>query len=84
MGLRPFELDDIVLEGYREQNQRFSQKILKSFELALTDYLEGDIYYKVSSPEQNLDRCMSLLTYALRAENQLDYMRRQIDARIAD
>lgn len=51
---------------------------------ALTDYLEGDIYYKVSLPEQNLDRCMSLLTYALRAEEQLEYMRRQIDARRAD
>ena len=27
---------------------------------ALTDYLEGDRYYKVSYPEQNLDRCRSL------------------------
>jgi|GEM_PF-1982055 len=40
MGLRTFELDNIVLEGYREQNQRFSQKILKSLELAIADYLE--------------------------------------------
>jgi hypothetical protein len=22
----------------------------------LTDYLEGDVYYKISRPEQNLDR----------------------------
>lgn len=48
---------------------------------ALTDYLSGDIYYKVSFPEQNLDRSVSLLTYAQRAEGQLGYMRRQISAK---
>jgi len=31
---------------------------------ALTDYLNGNIYYKVSYPEQNLDRCKSLFQFA--------------------
>ena len=30
---------------------------------ALTDYLNGNIYYKVSYPEQNLDRCKSLFQF---------------------
>jgi hypothetical protein len=44
MGLSPFDLDDIVLEGYREQNQRLSQKLLKSLELTISDYFEE--YYQ--------------------------------------
>ncbi|WP_347924787.1 aminoglycoside phosphotransferase family protein [Pontimicrobium sp. SW4] len=31
---------------------------------ALTDYLNGNVYYKVSYPEQNLDRCKSLFQFA--------------------
>ncbi|NNF18754.1 MAG: aminoglycoside phosphotransferase family protein [Flavobacteriaceae bacterium] len=31
---------------------------------ALTDYLMGDVYYKVNSPEQNLDRSLSLFRFA--------------------
>ena len=31
---------------------------------ALTDYLNGNIYYKVNYPEQNLDRCKSLFQFA--------------------
>jgi Ser/Thr protein kinase RdoA (MazF antagonist) len=45
---------------------------------ALTDYLSGDIYYKVSFPEQNLNRSLSLLTFAQRAEEQLDFMHRVV------
>jgi len=38
---------------------------------ALTDYLNGNIYYKVSYPEQNLDRCKSLFQFArLALDNQ--------------
>jgi len=43
MGLLPFEIDDIVLEGYREQNQRFLQRLLSSLESTIKDYLDG--YY---------------------------------------
>jgi thiamine kinase-like enzyme len=31
---------------------------------ALTDYLNGNIYYKVTYPDQNLDRCKSLFKFA--------------------
>ncbi len=31
---------------------------------ALTDFLNGNIHYKVSYPEQNLDRCRSLFQFA--------------------
>ena len=31
---------------------------------ALTDYLNGNVYYKVSYQEQNLDRCKSLFQFA--------------------
>ena len=31
---------------------------------ALSDYLNGNIHYKVSYPEQNLDRCKSLFQFA--------------------
>ena len=34
---------------------------------ALTDYLMGDIYYKVSRPDENYDRARSLLHFALLA-----------------
>lgn len=34
---------------------------------ALTDYLNGNIYYKVTYPEQNLDRCKSLFRFAFLA-----------------
>jgi len=30
---------------------------------ALTDYLNGNIYYKVSYQDQNLDRCQSLFEF---------------------
>lgn len=31
----------------------------------LTDYLNGNIYYKVSNPDQNLDRCRSLFHFTV-------------------
>lgn len=44
LGLQPFEIDNIVLEGYREQSQRYSESLLRSFESTITDYLEE--YYQ--------------------------------------
>ncbi len=41
---------------------------------ALTDYLLGDIYYQIAYEGQNLDRSMSLLTFAKRAQEELPYM----------
>ena len=39
---------------------------------ALTDYLSGDIYYQVSYPDQNLDRCISLFRFASLASKKSD------------
>lgn len=42
---------------------------------ALTDYLNGDVYYKVAYKDQNLDRCLSLFCFTAKVKEQLDYMR---------
>ncbi len=42
---------------------------------ALTDYLMGDLYYKVSYSEENLDRARSLLHFAGLALRNLEQMR---------
>ncbi len=41
---------------------------------ALTDYLNGDIYYRVSYEEQNLDRALSLFNFTQKAIIEIDYM----------
>lgn len=49
---------------------------------ALTDFLSGDIYYQVAYDMQNLDRSMSLLTFALRAAGELDYMHEVVQKKL--
>lgn len=39
MGLQSFELDDIILRGYREQNQSVLQSLLRNLEQAIKVYL---------------------------------------------
>ena len=44
---------------------------------ALTDYLNGNIYYKVSYKNQNLDRCISLFEFtkkALKYQDDITYI----------
>tara|TARA_B100000029_G_scaffold143887_1_gene139097 strand:- start:280 stop:1335 length:1056 start_codon:yes stop_codon:yes gene_type:complete len=41
---------------------------------ALTDYLNGNIYYKVSYPKQNLIRSRNLFTFSKLAEKNKDFM----------
>jgi Ser/Thr protein kinase RdoA (MazF antagonist) len=41
---------------------------------ALTDYLNDNIYYKVSYENQNLDRCLSLFDFTNKALLEIDYM----------
>lgn len=41
---------------------------------ALTDFLNNNIYYKVTHESQNLDRCQSLFDFAKKALNELDFM----------
>lgn len=49
---------------------------------ALTDYLNGNIYYKVSYENQNLDRCQSLFYFSNKALQEIDYMDRTIRERL--
>ena len=41
---------------------------------ALTDYLRGNIYYKVTHENQNLDRSLSLFAFAAKASEHMEYM----------
>lgn len=41
---------------------------------ALTDYLNGNIYYKVNYENQNLDRCLSLFDFSIKALDQIPFM----------
>jgi len=45
---------------------------------ALTDYLNGNIYYKVSYPKQNLIRSRSLFTFSELALKHQDFMKKTI------
>ena len=46
---------------------------------ALTDYLNNNIYYKVSYETQNLDRCLSLFDFAEKSLAELPYMKSVIN-----
>ena len=50
---------------------------------ALTDYLNGNIYYKVAYENQNLDRCLSLFDFTQKALNEIRYMEDIIKAKLA-
>lgn len=45
---------------------------------ALTDFLNNNIYYKVSYENQNLDRCQSLFAFSEIAHYNLDYMKNKV------
>lgn len=45
---------------------------------ALTDHLNGNIYYKVSYENQNLDRCLSLFDFTNKAFLNIDYMKKKV------
>ena len=46
---------------------------------ALTDYLNDNIYYKVTYENQNLDRCLSLFDFTQKALNELEYIRKTLE-----
>ena len=45
----------------------------------LTDYLEGDVYFKTSRPAHNLDRCRTQIALVKSIEEQEDAMRRFVE-----
>lgn len=46
---------------------------------ALTDYLNGNIYYKVSYENQNLDRCFSLFDFTKKVFAKFSFMTKVVD-----
>ncbi len=65
--LREVEVENLALAGKIitiETGLRF-----------LTDHLSGDIYFRTSRPDQNLDRCRAQFALAASIEAQLDAMR---------
>ena len=46
---------------------------------ALTDYLNGNIYYKVRYENQNLDRCKSLFDFTKLVVNEQKFIKTVID-----
>lgn len=49
---------------------------------ALTDYLNNNIYYKVSYENQNLDRCLSLFHFTNMALQEIDFMEEVIKQKL--
>ncbi len=49
---------------------------------ALTDYLKGNIYYKVAYENQNLDRCLSLFYFTEKALDEMAYMQEVINRKL--
>lgn len=65
------------------ENLPFSGKLI-TFEIAirfLTDYLEGDVYFKVKRPEHNLERCRNQLRMVESIEEQSKRMKDLLLAR---
>ena len=82
-----FELFDAVLRGYLEGAGSFltteeSKSLIAGAKVIvfeqgirfLADYLAGDTYYKISRPEQNLDRCRTQFKLLASIELQEDEM----------
>lgn len=50
---------------------------------ALTDYLNGNVYYKVGYENQNLDRCLSLFEFTKHAINEQSFIKLTIDRNLS-
>ncbi|MFS4456050.1 phosphotransferase enzyme family protein [Maribacter sp. 2304DJ31-5] len=80
-------LFNAFVEGLAHNGPFLTERELKSLPLgtafmpfihglrALTDYLNNNIYYKVSYENQNLDRALSLFDFTKKALDQLDFMK---------
>ena len=49
---------------------------------ALTDYLNGNMYYKVAYENQNLDRCLSLFDFTKKALHEMAYMEKVVKEKL--
>ena len=82
-----FEMFEALLRGYVSNAGKFLNPVelnllpfsgkLITLEIGtrfLTDYLEGDVYFKIHRPEHNLDRCRTQFKLVESIENQMDRM----------
>jgi hypothetical protein len=77
---------DEFLTGSERQYLAFSGKLI-TFEIGLrflTDFLEGDIYFKVHRPGQNLDRCRSQFKLVESIARQEERMQKLVESHVAD
>lgn len=87
-----FEMFEALLRGYLNGANAFLNQTEKSLlpfsgklitlEIGirfLTDYLDGDHYFKIKRPNHNLDRCRTQLKLVESIETQFDAMRRLND-----
>ena len=88
-----FEMFEALLRGYLSAAGKFLNPLEKSLlpfsgklitlEIGirfLTDYLSGDVYFKVKRPGHNLDRCRTQLKLVASIEEQFDAMRKLTDS----
>jgi len=80
------KLFEAFVDGLAKNKSMFSQKEIETMPWgavlmpflhgirALTDYLNGNIYYKVAYENQNLDRCLSLFDFTGKALDEMGYM----------
>lgn len=59
LGLLPFQIDSVLLDGYREQNQRRLQQLLRNLEATAIDYLLEYYEHKHTLPENFYGLLMS-------------------------
>lgn len=81
---------EAFLDGIAVQKSMFSKEELRTMPWgavlmpflhgirALTDYLNGNIYYKVAYENQNLDRCLSLFDFTRKALDEMGYMEKVV------
>ena len=88
-----FEMFEALLRGYLSRAGKFltpteramlpfSGKLI-TLEIGtrfLTDYLEGDVYFKIHREEQNLDRCRTQLKLVESIEEQMDKMQQLLES----
>ena len=88
-----FEMFEALLRGYLSAAGQFLNPLEKSLlpfsgklitlEIGirfLTDYLSGDVYFKVKRPGHNLDRCRTQFKLVSSIEEQFDAMRKLTDS----
>lgn len=88
------ELFEAFVDGLAIHKSMFSKKEMETMPWgavlmpflhgirALTDYLNGNIYYKVAYENQNLDRCLSLFDFTQKALDEMEYMKQVVRGKL--